>query len=93
MLNSKNVKKFYAPIQVLTLDYLVLWVHEVNSILARIACYLLKVAVEIMMKDPFFINSSPSKANTEFELLPFMSHFFHVKASQNQSYFTSPRIN
>lgn len=62
MLNSKNVKKFYAPIQVLTLDYLVLWVHEVNSILARIACYrLLKVAVEIVMKDPFFINSSPSK--------------------------------
>lgn len=55
MLNSKNVKKFYALVQVLTLDYLVLWVHEVNSILARIASYrLLKVAVEIMMKDPFF---------------------------------------
>lgn len=44
----------------LILDHLLLWVHETNGILARIAsCSLLKVVVEIVLKDPFSLYGSP----------------------------------
>lgn len=77
-----------------TLAQLILWLREANSILARLAgSSFLKVAVETVLKDPFSINSSPSRPVQSLNFLPFMSHSFHVKASQNQSCFTSPGIN
>lgn len=94
MLNSKSVKKVHAPIQLLALGYLVLWGHEANSILARITgSSALKIAVEIVQKDSFSINSSPSRPVQSLNFYHSLSHSFGVKASQNQSHCTSPGIN
>ena len=92
MSNSANVKRFPA---LLPLDHPALWAHENSRILARIAnSSLLKVAVEIALKYPISINSSPSRPVQEFELSPFTSYFFSVKTSQDVLFhFTWNKLN